>query len=242
MPHQTSLIATVVVGLVLAFVLGTLANRLRASPERAYDLILAGAILSILLNPLAFGMVGRLKDWLHPREEAKPAPSLEATPARSAPVEAEADELPPTMLAAHAVLVGYGRVGSVVGEALMGQRLPLLVVEEKDEIVDGLRARGVEAILGPLAPSALIGAANIAQARWLFVAIPDAFEAGQIVEQARATNPALAIIARAHSDAEVDHLQGHGADVTIMGEREIAHAMIEHAFEGAPGSSTPTAA
>ena len=60
------------------------------------------------------------------------------------------------------------------------------------------------------------------------VAIPNAFEAGEIVEQARAVNPTLEIVARAHSDAEVDYLKGFGADFIIMGEREIARGMIQH--------------
>jgi CPA2 family monovalent cation:H+ antiporter-2 len=42
----------------------------------------------------------------------------------------------------------------------------------------------------------------------------------------------LSIIARAHTDAEVEYLEKLGADVTIMGEREIAAAMVEHAFGG----------
>jgi len=225
-----------------SFILAGLGLGLGLLPERAHDLVLAGAILSILINPLAFAGVGLLKQRLHPREEAKAAPGPEVAPAEAAPADAGAEELAPTALTDHAVLVGYGRVGSVVGEALMAHRQPLLVVEEKDEIVDGLRGRGVEVILGPLAPSVLIEAANLARARWLFVAIPDAFEAGQIVEQARAANPSLSIIARAHSDAEVDHLQKHGADTTIMGEREIAQAMIEHAFGGAPVSEASSAA
>ena len=59
------------------------------------------------------------------------------------------------------------------------------------------------------------------------IAIPEAFEAGQIVQQARATNPNIQIIARAHSDVEVEHLTTLGADIAIMGEWEIARGMIE---------------
>ena len=75
----------------------------------------------------------------------------------------------------------------------------------------------------------VLAAANLAEARLLLVAIPNAFEAGQIVEQARAANPRLEIVARAHFDAEVDHLRQHGANEVIMGEREIARSMLEHA-------------
>jgi CPA2 family monovalent cation:H+ antiporter-2 len=78
----------------------------------------------------------------------------------------------------------------------------------------------------------MVAAANIAGATRLYVAIPDAFEAGQIIEQARALNPALKIIARAHSDAEVEHLTGFRPDVVIMGEDQIARAMIEYEMTG----------
>jgi CPA2 family monovalent cation:H+ antiporter-2 len=76
----------------------------------------------------------------------------------------------------------------------------------------------------------------------LFVAIPGAFEAGQIVQQARRANPALRIVARAHFDAEVEHLTEHGADVVIMGEREIARAMLDEAAIGEPNGKSTTAA
>ena len=74
------------------------------------------------------------------------------------------------------------------------------------------------------------------EARLLLVAIPNAFEAGQIVQQARAANPGLEIVARAHFDAEVEHLLQHGADTVIMGEREIARSMLQHAATRAPAA------
>jgi CPA2 family monovalent cation:H+ antiporter-2 len=108
------------------------------------------------------------------------------------------------------------------------------VVEERKEIVDSLRARGIETILGPLPPATLVAATNIARARWLFVAVPNGFEAGQIVVEARQANPTLEIVARAHSDAEVEHLGKLGAQRVIMGEREIARGMVDYAFSDAP--------
>ena len=81
-------------------------------------------------------------------------------------------------------------------------------------------------------------ATNLAGARCLLVAIPDAFEGGQTVLQARAANPDLLIIARAHSEEEVDHLIKHGASHVIMGEREIARAMIEDVLQAVPGAAT----
>jgi CPA2 family monovalent cation:H+ antiporter-2 len=78
----------------------------------------------------------------------------------------------------------------------------------------------------------VIGAANIGNARCLLVAIPDAFEAGQVVEQARALNPKLSIIARAHSEAELLHLKRHGASIVIVGEHEIGRAMVQLVVPG----------
>ena len=112
-------------------------------------------------------------------------------------------------------------------KSLAEKKVPLLVIESDDERLAELKAQGVEAIAGNAADPEIIAAANLGAARCLLVAIPDAFEGGQVVEQARALNPKLTIIARAHSEAEVLHLKKHGASVVILGEHEIARAMVE---------------
>ena len=97
--------------------------------------------------------------------------------------------------------------------------------------IAGLRADGIEAVTGNAARGEVFEAANSGAQR-LILAIPNAFEAGQIVLRARTANPAINIIARAHSDAEVDHLTGLGADIVIMGEREIARGIVEEVLKG----------
>jgi CPA2 family monovalent cation:H+ antiporter-2 len=144
-------------------------------------------------------------------------------------------------MAGHAVLVGYGRVGSLVAQALEAKGQPFLVIEERQGIADDLRSRGVEVIVANAAEPGVLGAANLAGARWFISAIPNPFENGNLVEQARAANPNLEIIARAHSDAEVDHLKEYGASFIIMGEREIARGMTEHIFERIEGDSLTAA-
>jgi monovalent cation:H+ antiporter-2, CPA2 family len=203
-----------------SFILAGLGVELQLLPDQGRDLILAGAILSILVNPFLFAALDRLKPWLERREgKAAGAPG---SPAVAKP------ELLQTQLNGHVVLIGFGRVGSLVGEALLAKERPLLVIEDRPEVAASLKARGIEVITGNAAAPAVAKSANIGRARWLVVAIPNAFEAGEIVEQARAVNPTLEIVARAHSDAEVDYLKGFGADFIIMGEREIARGMIEH--------------
>jgi CPA2 family monovalent cation:H+ antiporter-2 len=202
-----------------SFILAGLGVDLKILPEVGRDLILAGALLSILINPLLFVAVDRLKPWLKGHEPLLP------TLTQAGPEEGE---LPPTSLRDHAVLVGYGRVGSLVAEALEQKGHPLLIIEDRQEIVDQLRARGLEAISGNAAQAGVLKAANLAGARWLISAIPNPFENGNLIEQARAANPNLEIIARAHTDAEVDHLKSFGASIIIMGEREIARGLTEH--------------
>ena len=206
-----------------SFILAGLGVGLDVLPERAQDLILAGAILSMLLNPLVFFLVERFGDRID-AYVARFLPQL-ATPAPEAVVE---DEVPATtMLADHTILVGYGRVGSIVGEAMQDASYPFLVIEDGDTVVRQLHGAGVETIAGNAAKPEILDAANVAGARRLVIAIPNAFEAARIITQARSVNPEIEIVARAHSDAEVGHLVGLGANSVIMGEREIGRAMIE---------------
>jgi CPA2 family monovalent cation:H+ antiporter-2 len=139
-----------------------------------------------------------------------------------------------TTLTGHEVLVGYGRVGSLVGAQLAAAGRPMLVFEERDEAIEAARRDGAEVVVGNAADPEVLALANIAAAHRLFVTIPEVFEAGQVVEQARAVNPGIEILARAHSEDCVRHLESLGATLTILGEREIAHRMIEHAFRAAP--------
>jgi len=135
-----------------------------------------------------------------------------------------------TVLTNHTILVGYGRVGSIVAAALQERGRPYLVVEAADSALSKMQDQRIETIIGNAVRPDVLRATNLAAAHDLVIAIPDAFEAGQIMQQARVTNPGIKIIARAHPDAEVEHLTHLGANIAIMGEREIARGMIERLF------------
>jgi len=198
-----------------SFILSSLGIALGVLPVDARDLILGASILSIFASPLLFTLADRLKARYAPA----PIPSAARTQ----------EALQPTVLKDHAVLVGYGRVGQLVGESLMREGWPVLVIEDATDIVERLRGEAVEVISGNAAEHRILMAANLKDARLLIVAIPNGFEAGQIVEQARAANPGIDIVARAHFDAEVEYLSKLGATVVIMGEREIARSMTDYA-------------
>jgi CPA2 family monovalent cation:H+ antiporter-2 len=208
-----------------SFILANRSLQLGLLPEAGRDLILAGAIITILLNPLLFAV---LDIYAARREKAL---------AEAAAAEQEEEETPmrepirPTSLKDHVVLVGHGRVGSFISSALSEGRVPLFVIEDDEDGVAALKQLGIEALAGNAADPAVIPAANLPEARCLLVAIPDAFEGGQVVQQARAINPKLPIIARAHSEEEIDYLKRHGATIVVMGEHEIAKAMLDDVAE-----------
>jgi len=250
-----------------SFILAELGVGLKVLPEAGRDLILAGALISIVLNPLAFFAAERLRSRIEaligrrqPKPAAPEAPPAAVTPspleAAAAPTAqdrgasstpefaADEDARQPTALADHVVLVGFGRVGGAVGAGLAESGARFLVIEDSEKPLATLRERGVETIVGNGADPDVLALTNLPQAQALVVAIPEAFEAGQTVEQARALNPNLKIIARAHSDAEVEHLMKLGADEVVMGEREIAHGMMRLLAirpDARPAGTTPAA-
>jgi CPA2 family monovalent cation:H+ antiporter-2 len=227
-PASTALLVSVSLAQIgeFSFILAGLGVELGLLSERGRNLILAGAIFSIVINPLLFARLELLQARREKaRAEAKPAyVEKEEGPSR--------EEIRSTALSDHVVLVGHGRVGSVISEGLAKKNMPLLVIETVEDRLAELRERGIETIAGNAADPEVIGAANIGNARCLLVAIPDAFEAGQVVEQARALNPKLSIIARAHSEAELLHLKRHGASIVIVGEHEIGRAMVQLVVPG----------
>jgi monovalent cation:H+ antiporter-2, CPA2 family len=227
-PASTALLVSVSLAQIgeFSFILAGLGVELGLLSERGRNLILAGAIFSIVINPLLFAGLELLQARREKvRAEAKPAyVEKEEGPSR--------EEIRSTALSDHVVLVGHGRVGSVISEGLAEKNMPLLVIETVEDRLAELMERGIETIAGNAADPEVIGAANIGNARCLLVAIPDAFEAGQVVEQARALNPKLSIIARAHSEAELLHLKKHGASIVIVGEHEIGRAMVQLVVPG----------
>jgi CPA2 family monovalent cation:H+ antiporter-2 len=222
-----------------SFILAALGVGLGILPPEGRDLILAGAIISIVINPLIFMALDALRPRLErrfgttvpaytgaaPRTEPGFAP---ASPVVVEPAEEDAEELArATVKTGHIVLVGYGRVGTVIADSLKERQASFVVVEDAESRVDAARAKGFEVVVGNAAAVWVLNLANVDMAATVVVAIPNAFEAGRAVEQARKSNPKALIVARAHSDQEVGHLKTLGANVVILGEREIALGMVD---------------
>ena len=195
-----------------AFIIAGLGLSLQILPKDGHDLVLAGALISIMLNPILFMALDR---W-QAREDARAL--------RDAPPE---PEVVPIDIAGHAIVVGYGRVGSQLATLLHQRGVPLVVVEDDADLVDAARAAGLPAVRGNAANRRVMLEAAPERAKLAVFAIPQALEAGETIERLKALNPALTVLARAHSDAQVKHLLEHGADAAVLAERELAYSLAE---------------
>lgn len=218
-PLRTGLLIAVSLAQIgeFSFILASLGVALGLLPNEGRDLILAGALISIMMNPLLFLLLDKLRPWLDGRDRSN---STEPT----AP-EAIVDDLPVTNQQGHTVVIGYGRIGQPLSEALMGKGVDLFVIDEREDIVEQVKAKGISAVAANAVTA--LAAANVKKASNLVLAVPDSFEAGQIVAQAREANAKLNIVARAHTDAEAEYLTSYGASEVIQGSREIAAAMAD---------------
>jgi monovalent cation:H+ antiporter-2, CPA2 family len=206
-----------------SFILASLGVSLGLLPTVGRDLILAGALLSITLNPLAFATIDPIARWVKSKPRLAALLGSERTPSL-------AQQAQTAHWRQHAVIVGYGRVGSVVGRALAAHGLTHVAVEMNRRLVDNLRAQNVPAIYGDATAPGVLDLARIEQARLLVIASPDGYHTRRILELARLRNPSIAVIARTHSAEELAYLTGQGVDRAVMGELELALEMADYAL------------
>jgi CPA2 family monovalent cation:H+ antiporter-2 len=129
------------------------------------------------------------------------------------------------------VLVGYGRVGRRIAQALTERGIDFVVAEQNRELVDQLRKDGVPAVAGNAGEPAVLIQAHIARASMLVIATPDTFHVRAMIETARALNPAIKTVVRTHSDEEAALLRGERAGQVFIGEQELAKGMVEYVIE-----------
>jgi len=206
-----------------SFILAALGISLGILPEEARSLILAGAVLSIMLNPLAFRAAESIERWLR----ARPALLARLEHPGALPVSAAGGT---AGITGHAIVVGYGRVGRAIGAALAAQQLPYVVVEQHRQTAEELRARVVPTVFGNAARPGILEHAHPERARVLVVTAPDPFHTRQIVDLARRLNPRIPAVVRTHSEAEQAFLEARGVAFVVMGERELALSMARYAL------------
>lgn len=199
-----------------SFILAGLGASLQVLPTEARDVVLASAMLSILANPFLFAWVaGRQKE-----HDPERGPIL--------PVDVAKD---------HIILVGYGRVGSMVAADLKRKGKAFAIIEDQDDMAQKAEDDGMLVVKGNALEARTLVAARIATASKLLIAIPAGLEGGAILQHARILRPDLPVIARAHSAGEVEHLKHLGVDHVVMGERETANRMLQLSATLAPAGN-----
>lgn len=199
---------------------------LQLVPQSAQDLVLAGAIISIALNPLTFGITPGLELWIRSR------PGLYAWLDRSGRRVVEVRGRVPADWSGHVVIVGHGRVGSVIARALRRHNVRYAVVEADHKVVERLTAEGVCAVVGDIADSSVLNAVALDRADMLAFAIPDSLQLRYALEKVRTLNPTLRILARTHSVEDAGILRDAGVGVVLMSEQEMGLQMAQHALAG----------
>jgi CPA2 family monovalent cation:H+ antiporter-2 len=209
-----------------SFILGTLGLSLGLLPQEGFQLIVAGALLSIALNPLLFHFV----DPLEKRLRADPLMTrlLEWRAGDLAHLEPAPADAP---LRLHAILCGYGQVGRLVARALDRRGFTYVVITQQRAEVEALRARGIEALFGEASNIELLERAHVEHARLVIVASSDPHVSPLIVERAKALNPALDFVVRTHGDEETAQLRSISPKVqAVHGQRELAVQMARYSL------------
>lgn len=210
-----------------SFILAALGMSLGLLPDLGQNLILAGAIISIAVNPLMFKAINPLQDWL--RSKSDLARRLERSTDPLA-------ELPMTVTHEHltgqVVLVGYGRVGRRIAQELSKQGIHYVVAEQNREVVEDLRRKDQPAVAGNAADPAVLIQAHIARASMLVIATPDTFHVRAMVETAKALNPGIRCVVRSHNEEEARLLREDTGGTVFIGEHELAASMSRYVLQG----------
>ena len=209
-----------------SFILAGLGVSLRLMPQEGQSLVLAGAIISIALNPLVFYAVEPAQTWIRKRSKLAQALERPDDPLAVLPMTVEL-----TRLTGHVVLVGYGRVGRRIGEALTANGISFVVAEVNREIVEQLRERSIPAVSGDASDPNVLIQAHVHRARMLVIATPDTLDVRRMIEIARTVNPRIETVVRTHSEEEAVLLEKENAGKVFLGEHELAGSIIQHLLD-----------
>ncbi|MFV1942012.1 YbaL family putative K(+) efflux transporter [Pseudomonas luteola] len=206
-----------------SFILGGLGLTLGLLPQEGMSLVLAGALVSIAINPLLFTLIEPVRRWVLARSSF--ARELESRQDPYAELPMDTDR---KYLERQIVLVGYGRVGRRIAKVLDEQGIPYVIAEQNREMVDQLRKEGKAAVSGDAADPTVLIQAHIAKAAMLVIATPDPLNARQMVETAKTLNPEVDVVVRTHSEDESQLLRRDGVGTVFFGEEELAKGMASH--------------
>jgi CPA2 family monovalent cation:H+ antiporter-2 len=235
-PLNTALIVSVSLAQIgeFSFILAALGGSLGVIPVEGQSLVVAGALLSIALNPLLFSLIEPARRWVLARSALARRLEARDDPLAALPVATEQK-----YLARQVVLVGHGVVGRAIAAALTERDIPLVVVEQDRERVDALRRQGMAAVAGDATEAVTLVQAHIADAGLLVIAVSDTTDQRPMIATARALNPAIPILARAANEEEARLLEADGVQHVFYPRAALAKAMADAVIAAMP--PTPAA-
>ncbi len=191
-------------------------------PEVGRDLILAGAIISISLNPVFFHISKVIYEWVQQSPRAsKMFKTVEDDLSSLKTGEKEA-------LRELVILVGHGRVGRHISANIQSAHIDLVIVDAHRERIEDLRSKGFHAIAGDATHEETLREAALEDAIAIIVAVPNPYEARRIVEAARAIKSDIKILVRAQNDEEMEYFAEQNVDLAVMGPREVGRRMVDY--------------
>lgn len=216
-----------------SFILAGLGMALGLLPQEGMNLVLAGALISIALNPFTFAAVKPVRTWALARSKLARRLERRVDPFAELPMSTASH-----YLAGQVVLVGYGRIGRRIAQALNENGIPYIVAEQNRERVEALRKQGIAAVSGNAADPMVLVQAHIANAAMLVIATQHPLDIRQMADTARQLNPGIEIVVRTHNEDESDLLRKEGIGTVFLGVEELAKGMIQHIVQRFPPPAT----
>lgn len=223
-PLKTSLLVSASLAQIgeFSFILVSMGLAYGLLPEEGRDLILAGAMISIALNPLTF--YGARKAYQYAERNKKLSQMFNMHDDDLSHLRGDEKQALRDLV----ILVGHGRVGKHISNNIQEAHIDLVVIDANRERVEALRENGFHALAGDATSEETLQEAAIQKAVAIVVAVPDPFEARRIVEAARALKPEIKVLARAHNDEELVYFAEQNVDLALTGPREIGRRMVEY--------------
>lgn len=189
-----------------SFILAGLGVSLGLLPQEGMSLVLAGAIISIAFNPVAFALVEPLRNLM--KKRWKYARVLDA---KSDPLSVMPDEEESKYLRGHMVLVGYNKVCEHIAKDLSERKVPFVIVEKDRNIVEDLRKNGFKAVCGDAIDPAILIQAHVQDAAMVILNFRDDILRRKVIETAKILNHKIEAVIMTSDDeiavrAMTDHL------------------------------------
>ncbi|ALQ50025.1 YbaL family putative K(+) efflux transporter [Nitrosomonas ureae] len=227
-PLNTALTVAASLGQIgeFSFILAGLGLTLELMPAEGMSLVLAGALISIAFNPIAFAVIAPLRNLILKHSAVARKYESRDDPYAELPMSTERK-----FLHGQVVLVGYGHVGERIAQALRGQDIPFVVAEQNRELVQDLRKQNINAVSGDATEPSVLIQAHITDAAMLVIAIPDPLNVRQMIDTARTLNPEIEIVLRTRNEDETALLRQDKVGTVFFSEEELAKSMTHHILQ-----------